>query len=126
MRKEGKILGRQDILNMQDMVTEEVWVEQWGGYVIVKSLTGKERDRFERSIVEIRGSGTKSRAEVKDNVRAKLIALAVVDAEGNTVFEPSDIDALGSKSAAALDTIFEVAQRLSKMTERDVDELVGN
>jgi hypothetical protein len=60
------------------------------------------------------------------NIRAKLVALTVVDEDGNRIFSDEDAEALGKKSAAALDRIFAVAQRLSGLRPEDVEELAGN
>ena len=58
------------------------------------------------------------------NVRAKLCAWCIVD-EGRRprVFADADIVALGAKSAAALDRIYDVASDLSGITDEDVEEL---
>ncbi len=119
-----KFLSRNEILNVSDIVTEEVYIKPWNSYVVVKSLTGKERDKFERDIVEWKGSGRKTKAEMKDNIRARLVALTVVDPETHEqIFKPQDVEAIGNKSAAALDAIYETAQRLSKLSDDDVEEL---
>ncbi len=119
----GKLLTRDDILKAQDLPVEEIEVREWGGLVRVRGLTGAERDAFEQSIVERQGK--KARMNLR-NVRAKLVALCVVDEQGNRLFTDDDVEALGRKSAAALDRIFEVAQRLSGLTPADVEELLGN
>ncbi len=122
-----KFLSRDEILNVKDIHTEEVYVKAWDAWVCVKSLTGKERDQFERSIVDWKGSGRKTKAEMKDNIRARLVALTVVDPETlEPLFKAADVAALGEKSAAALDTIYEAAQRLSKISDDDVEELTEN
>src|SRR5690554_443064 len=119
----GKLLTRDDILNAQDLPTERVAVPEWDGEVIVRGLTGAERDAFEQSIVETRGKNTRMNLR---NIRAKLVALTVVDEDGNRIFSDEDAEALGKKSAAALDRIFAVAQRLSGLRPEDVEELAGN
>lgn len=119
----SKILTRDAILQAQDLPRELVEVPQWGGSVYVRALTGAERDAFETSIVEQRGKSTKMNLK---NIRAKLVALTVVDEEGNRIFSDSDASALGKKSAAALDKAFEVAQRLSGLRPEDVEELSKN
>jgi len=119
-----KILSRDEILNAQDETIEEVYVPQWDGYVYVKSLSGVQRDKFERDIVEWKGKGRNTKAEMKDNIRARLVALTVVDPETKKpVFSTKDVEALGNKSAAALDIIYDTAQRLSKLSDEDVEEL---
>ena len=117
------LLTRDAILQAQDLPTEQVHVPQWGGDVLVRALTGAERDRFEQSIVEQRGKNTRMNLQ---NIRAKLVALTVVDEQGNRIFKDEDVKWLGNKSAAALDRIFEVAQRLSGLRDEDVEELAKN
>lgn len=119
----SKYLTRDAILKAQDLPVEEVEVSEWGGVVRVRGLTGAERDAFEQSIVEQRGKNTRMNLR---NIRAKLVALTVVDENGNRIFSDEDAEALGKKSAAALDRIFAVAQRLSGLRPEDVEELAGN
>lgn len=118
----GKLLSRDDILNAQDLPTERVAVPEWGGEVLVRGLTAAERDAFEASIVKRRGQKTEMDLR---NMRARLVAMCVVDEQGNRLFSDQDVEALGRKSASALDRIFEVAQRLSGLRPEDVEEL-GN
>ena len=42
------------------------------------------------------------------------------------MFSEKDITALGKKSAAALDRIYEASQKLNRLTDGDVDELAKN
>jgi len=120
----SKLLTREAILQAQDLPYEDVAVPEWGGVVRVRALTGAERDRFEASIVEQRGKGG-PRLNTQ-NIRAKLVALTVVDEHGNRIFTDDDVEALGRKSAAALNRVFEVAQRLSGLTQADMEELEKN
>ena len=61
------------------------------------------------------------------NMRAKLVALTVVDDKGKRLFRgDADVNALGRKSAAALQRVFEVAQRLSGLSDEDMEELAKN
>lgn len=115
-------LSRDDILKAPDLITEDVEVPEWGGTVRVKALTGAERDRLESSVISSRPGGQRN----LNNIRARMVALAVVDADGKTIFQAGDIEALGEKSAAALDRVFGVAQRLAGMSEKDIEELTGN
>ena len=124
MSEKAKVfLGRDAILAIDDLPKEEVYVPEWKTWICVRALTGAERDAFKTSIVEQRGKSTKMNLK---NIRAKLVALTVVDEEGNRIFSDSDASALGKKSAAALDKVFEVAQRLSGLRPEDVEELSKN
>lgn len=119
-----KILGRDGILGVRDFKIEEVFVPEWDGSVYVRSLKGKARDAFEGSRVRVKEN---NRIEmIHDNTRARLLSMTVCDAEGNLLFSEEDVEALGEKNAAALDRIFDVAQRLSALRAADVETKVKN
>jgi len=118
-----KQLTQDEILAADDLVTEEVEVPEWDGAVLVRSLRGDERDAYEASIVK--GEGEEAVSDL-ENMRAKLCARSIVDADGARMFSDDDIAALGRKSAAGLQRIFMVARRLSRMTAEDVKELAEN
>jgi hypothetical protein len=116
-------LTREQILKADDLQTEIVPCPEWGGDVAVSAMTGQDRDEYERSCLEVRGKSVKQNL---DNMRAKLAAATIVDQAGARLFTAADVKALGKKSAAALDRVFSVAQRLNKLTEDDLEELAGN
>lgn len=125
----GKCLTRADILNANDIQKERVNTPEWGkdGYVFVKALTARERDRWEASLYETKGRGTNVEIVSKrDDMRARLAAITICDETGQKMFEVADIDALSQKSAKPIDRIFAVAQRLSGITKEDVEELEKN
>lgn len=131
MGKPVVILDRSAILEMDDIGKSLVDVPEWGGAVYVRALTGSERDAFETSLIEEKTvrKGRKqetTRSTNLRNMRAKLCALTICDEDGKRLFSNADVKELGAKSAAALDRVFEVAQRLSGLSDDDVDELVGN
>ena len=118
------VLDRNAILEAKDLPTETVDVPEWGGQVIVRTLTGEERDQYETSMIEIVGEGTNREAIPKlDNLRATLCALTIVDSEGKRLFTTDDVVELGNKSAAALDRIYDVSRTLSGLSEEDMEEL---
>ncbi len=119
----GKLLTRDAILQAQDIQTERVHVPEWGGDVMVRTLTGAERDAFEATILEKRG---KDYAVNLRNLRAKLAAFSIVDKDGNRLFTEADVHALAEKSAAALQRVFNVASKLSGISPEDVEELAKN
>jgi len=115
-----EFLSRDAILARDDILTEAVDVPEWGGKVLVRGLTGQQRDAFERSNIEQRGNKVETNL---NNFRAKLVTWSVVDENGNRLFTAMDAEALGKKSAAALQRVFGVATRLSGMSAEDVEEL---
>jgi len=117
------LLSRDAILAADDREYEVVPCPEWGGEVRLRSLTGAERDAYEQSLVQTRG---KSREMNLRNARAKLVALCAVDENGNRLFSDADVNALGKKNAKPLDRLFDVARRLSGLSEDDVDRLTEN
>ncbi len=114
------MLTRDQILQANDLPRERVDVPEWGGVVYVRTMTAQERDDFEQSTL-----GEDGRPSM-GNIRARLAVCTVVDEDGNRLFEDGDAEALGRKSASAVNRIFEVAQRLNRLRADDVDAAVGN
>lgn len=116
-------LTREAILAAVDIMSETVTVPEWGGTIIVRGLTGDERDDFEASC--LRGKGRKTEVNYR-NARAKLVVRSCYTPEGARLFTDEDATALGKKGAAALNRVYEVAARLSGLTEEDLEELAKN
>lgn len=107
------ILSKEAILAADDLPREKVNVPEWGGEVLVRTMSGTDRDAFESSLLEQDGR--------MENVRARLVALTLCDSQGYRLFDDSEIAALGRKSARALDRVFSVAQRLNGIGVDQVD-----
>ena len=118
-----KFLSREAILNVKDFKTREVDVEEWGGTVLVKGLSGSERNDFEQSMIVRRGKDVQMNMK---NATAKLVALSIVDEEGKRIFSDADVEALGAKSGAALSRVYTVASKLAGLSEDDMKELTEN
>jgi len=111
------MLTREAILQADDLPRELVQVPEWGGDVYVSTLTGTQRDAFEQSL-----QGKKDRVDL-ENVRARFAVLTICDEKGTRLFTHADISKLGKKSAAALDRVFAVAQRLNGFSDSDSREI---
>ena len=104
-------LTKDQILKANILQSEAVEVTEWGGAVRVRTMTGADRDAFEASMITTLSDGTRKPNMV--NMRAKLVALTVVDEAGNRVFDVNDVDRLALKSASALERVFNAAQRIN-------------
>jgi hypothetical protein len=109
-------LTRDQILGADDLPRVEVEVPEWGGSAFVRTMTGTERDRFESEHIK----------NPHRDIRARLVAATLCDEQGNLLFGPADVEALGRKGAAALDRVFAVALRLNGIGKADVEELEKN
>lgn len=118
------VLTRDAILKAKDMKTEVVSVPEWGGDVIVATITGEARDQMENRIWGERVNPDDRRI---NNVRAKVVAACVVDEKGNRLFpNDDDVERLGKKSGKALDRVFTVARRLNGIGTKDIEEMEKN
>ena len=122
------LLTRDQILNFNDLKTELVPTPEWDGSVMVRGLTAQERDQFEQSLYTTRkvGNGFETIPNKKDNVRAKLVSMVCIDEKGELLFDAACIDILCKKSAAPIDRIFTVAQKLSGFSKTDIEEIEKN
>jgi hypothetical protein len=114
---------KQRILMANDIRRETVFVPDWNLNVYVKTLTGAERDAWESTIMSF--DGKKTRMNIR-NMRARLVVMCIVDESGNRIFSDAEAEVLGQKSAAALDRLYAVAQRLNAVSDADMEELEKN
>jgi hypothetical protein len=117
-------LTRDQILEVADLRSEAVDVPEWGGSVLVRTMTGFDRDAFESSMMTVASDG--SRKPDMTNLRAKLVALTLVDEANSRLFDVADIPRLALKSAAALERVFDVAQRINGIGAVAQDAAVKN
>ena len=118
-------LKKGELVSMVDAVYEDVEVPEWDHIVTVRSLTATERDLFESSLVA--GEG-KNRAANMVNIRAKLVAMCMVDETGGRYYPDTKagIAELGSRNGAAMDRIFTVCQRLGGFSTKDIEDIEKN
>jgi len=117
-------LNREDILKAEDVQTRDVDVPEWGGVVRVRGLSGADRDLYQASMMTRMPNG--DMVPEFTNLTAKLVARAIIDEDGEPLFNELDIGRLGQKSAAALARVNAVAAELSGITETAKAEAEGN
>ena len=107
-------LNREDILKVDDTQFQDVDVPEWGRVVRVRGLSGYDRNLYETSMAQIVGGRM---VPEMSNRTAKLVARAIVDEDGNPMFNELDIARLGQKSGVALQRVFDVAEELSGINQ---------
>ena len=116
---------RDQILAADDLNTEEVFVDEWNLTVRVRELTGSERGSFQAAVAKADSSGQSSNVEIDlRNLQVRLCAMTIVDENGNRLFADNELKVLGNKSARALQRVFDVAARLSAISETSVEDAV--
>jgi hypothetical protein len=119
---------RDQILAAQDTSKEAVSVPEWGldSGLFIKALSAKDRDGWETSFVSIDTERKRVRKINLSNMRARLVVLTLVDAEGKRILGDDDAEALGEKSAAVIARLFDVAQRVNGLSQEEVKALEKN
>lgn len=122
-----RLLSAEDILSTDDTIIEWCPVPEWGngkGGVYVRSLMGDELDDYQGSMLKKNSKG--KQVVTYDNMRTKLAVKTICNKEGVRLFNDGQIALLARKNAAGLSRVFEVAARLSGLSEKDIQEMEDN
>jgi hypothetical protein len=115
------LLNREAILAAQDVKDETITVPEWRGEVRVRALTADARDAMEQdAFLAARDK------KPLTSLRARIVARCVIDEQGALLFTEADVEALGKKSASALDRIYDAILRMNAMRQSDIEELEKN
>jgi len=114
------LLTKQQILQAEDIKTEVVLVPEWEGEVIVRTMSGTDRDIWDKLMFK------ESDGDYMNNNRARLCACTIVDNDGKLLFNEEDIKTLGEKSSLALNRVFDVAKRLNGLGIDEIEDLAKN
>jgi hypothetical protein len=118
-------LTRDQILEAKDLKTVKVKVPEWANgsadcEVIISMMTGTARDAWEQALLN------ENREVRKENHRSRLLVFCMVDEAGNRIFSDEDVEALGRKSAPALERCVQAARILNLLSEAELEETKGN
>jgi hypothetical protein len=114
------LLDKGALLKATALPRETVYLKELGGDVIIQGMSGKQRDAWEASLVTQRRN---RRTVDTHNVRARLVVCCLIHEDGSRMFTDDEADALGNMRVDVLDQLFDIAQRLSGVSDEDVDEL---
>lgn len=110
------------IEDIDDRKTETVDVPEWNVTVKLRSMAATERDAYESAM----SNGGKAGTMNLIGMRARMVALSIVNEENKRVVSDAQVVKLGTRDAKVLDGLFWKCMKLNGMTEEDHDELVEN
>lgn len=117
----SKELCADDILSATDSKILPIDLSEWGGHAYIRVVSGRERDRFEASLLDRKG-----RKDLSD-LRAKWAFLILCKKDGTPLFtKTADVSKLANKSCVPLDRILGLGMELNAMSQDDIDELMEN
>lgn len=112
------MLNRLDILTAEDVRYIEVEVEEWGGKLRLRTMTGRDREAF---MQKIPAEGGRWPAHFMEDFLVKCIC----DEKNKPILLPEDIEALSGKSGMILQQLFNAAAELNGLTSGSVEEIKG-
>lgn len=110
--------------------TQVLDVPEWGGSVIIREMTGTDRDAYEAGIFgeTVPGKGKDRKINLL-NARARLVVKCLVDENGQRLYQDNEVYLLGKLPAAGLDKVYDAARILSGITDEDdkaIEEALKN
>lgn len=114
---------RKRILESDDLQAEIVPVPEWEVDVEVRSMTGKARAQFMRTMT---GAGPDSPQYFERFFADIVIATSCDPDTHELLFTTADRDALNAKNGSALGRLAEAAMRLAGLSQNAVDEAASD
>ena len=124
MMDSTKELNLDDILVIQDTKVVKVEIPDWKGHVYIKQLSAFEQDKFE---ADSRGPNGGPNLQ---HMRARLVAAALCDKDGNKLIKDGDakstIAKLSLKSGAVLNYLIDRITEINRITTEDLEKIAKN
>jgi len=122
--------GPDDLAGFTGWAYETVEVPEWRNgpddptpVFRIKGLSGADRDSWEGQTFQLDPRTGRQKMNM-NHYRARLVARCIVDGNGKRSFYTDDhVRMLSGMPASGLIRLFDVAQRLSGVTDEDVDEM---
>lgn len=111
---------RERILAAPDIQQERLEIPEWGETVLVRSLSGLEREALNTLVYEAR------RSNKPVPIFAAVAAFSMVDEDGRRVFSDHDIGELAKHSSGALERFYDWQVKHSGIGDRAVEDAIKN
>lgn len=113
------ILTAEQIITATDTKHADVNVEEWGGTVRIRVLSGRERNALERE-------ATGADGKAPSLFRERLLVRCLCSEDGKPLFSTEQVSVLAEKNGVVLDRLFDAALRLNGFKKDTVEELAKN
>ncbi len=100
--------------------SETVYIPELRGSVIVRGMTGIERDEWEMSCIRFNGRNREFNGR---NLRARLVVRCTFNEDGTRMFADEDAAQLGKIGAHVLQRLYDAVTRVSGVSDEDFQEL---
>ncbi|WP_326659630.1 hypothetical protein [Streptomyces sp. NBC_00385] len=104
---------------------EDVDVPEWGGTVRVASMSGTDRNAYQKQMLILGSNGRPQGVDLADQY-ARLLAKCLVDEDFRRLYvTDKQVKGLGAKNGAVLERLATIAKRVSGLGEEAVDDAAG-
>ena len=103
-----------EVLAKNDHVRQKVSVPEWGLHLWAATMTGEQRDEFDR------------RRDAKLGLRGWLVVVCCQREDGTTFFRPDQVAAVNKKNGAVLDRLVDAIIKVNYLGQTSIEELEGN
>ncbi|MGH3097868.1 MAG: phage tail assembly chaperone [Streptosporangiales bacterium] len=117
---------RDSILAVDDLESVEEKVPEWDGVSVwIKPVSAAEWDEWRTSLTPVDQNGNTH--PQMGNMRARLLVYCLYDEQGNKIFKRQDANALGQKSSAVLERLFNIATTgIGEDAKQAIEDAEGN
>tara|TARA_Y100001968_G_C19321768_1_gene699667 strand:- start:119 stop:472 length:354 start_codon:yes stop_codon:yes gene_type:complete len=115
-------LSKDAILAAKDTDVHEVDVPEWGGSILLRSMTGAQRNNYEH------WAHKQSNLKSPDyrGIRERLIISCAVDADGKPLFTEDDLAALSDKNSEVIDRLHAKCRLICGMDDEAIEDAAKN
>jgi hypothetical protein len=122
------VLNREQILGAKDRAQQTITIPEWGGDVLITALSVRDRSvvlgEWAR-LGNVQKEGGDTVGAMLD-IKLRLVALSITDADGVPVFSADDVVALATKSSEAIGVISDAAITLNKFFVSATEDAAKN
>lgn len=97
-----------------------VEVPEWNLTVYLRQMTVGERDSFEQEM------STRVKGNQLDNPRSRFLVRVLCDEKGEPLCSVDDFSELSSLGSKPMERLFELAQKVNRIGDDDLEELAKN
>lgn len=112
-------LNKDQILAADDRATKEVPVPEWGDSVLLRVMSGTERESFERE-------WQSTEDKLLPQYKLKMLRRCLCDSAGAALFSDDELERLGEKSALVIEKLFRECMRLNGFETNTVEDAAKN
>ncbi len=108
-------ITKDDFLAYDDSEIKKVNIPGLKGDIYIRTVTAAEKDSLEKHITNNSG-----------HIRARYVALATCDKDGNRLFDDADFIKISKKSVRLVDQLFQAICELNSASPEEIEEMAKN